>query len=315
VNVHIILERFPYDPTVIPQLCALVASHRPDIIQTHNVKSHFLVRLTGMHRRACWIAFQHGYTRKDFKDSFYNQFDRWSLPAAHHVVTVCGAFVPALEKIGVSTERITVRHNTVSRFVPAPADEVNEIRHRLGIPPGTLVVLSAGRLSREKGHADLIEATAEIRSNLESPFLVLLAGEGPERAQIQNRAKELGVADIVMFLGHQPDVSPFYSMADVMVLPSHSEGSPNVLLEAMAAGLPTVATAVGGIPEIARRDETAFLVDKSDPHALADAICRLLRNEELREQFGATAKQIALQYDPEIYCKSILQLYSQLLIR
>jgi glycosyltransferase involved in cell wall biosynthesis len=150
---------------------------------------------------------------------------------------------------------------------------------------------------------------------LESPFLVLLAGEGPERAQIQNRAKELGVADIVMFLGHQPDVSPFYSMADVMVLPSHSEGSPNVLLEAMAAGLPTVATAVGGIPEIARRDETAFLVDKSDPHALADAICRLLRNEELREQFGATAKQIALQYDPEIYCKSILQLYSQLLIR
>jgi glycosyltransferase involved in cell wall biosynthesis len=100
-------------------------------------------------------------------------------------------------------------------------------------------------------------------------------------------------------------------MAQIAIMASHSEGSPNALLEAMAAGLPIVATRVGGIPEIATHEETALLVGARRPHAMAQAIQRLLKDRGLRDRLSARAKATAASYSPEAYRRSLTAVYQR----
>lgn len=314
--IDIIQERHAFDPQVLSQLKAIVAERQPDILQTHNIKSHFLIRYTGLNHAYPWIAFQHGYTTTDLKVRLYNQLDRWSLPAADRVVAVCGSFAAELKRAGVSADRIVVRHNTVSPFVPPPAADVLAFRQRLGIADSELVVFCAGRFSREKAHRDLIRATAWVLEQaVAPPFRLVLAGDGPERETVERLAAQLGVGARAIFCGHRANLGSFYAMADVFALPSHSEGSPNVLLEAMAAGCAVAATSVGGVPEIAADGRTALLVPKGNPVALGTAIARLLADSELRTRLGREARAAAAKYAPEAYCEAMLSLYREVLAR
>jgi glycosyltransferase involved in cell wall biosynthesis len=126
-------------------------------------------------------------------------------------------------------------------------------------------------------------------------------------------AKTLNVQDLIIFAGHQADVTPYYTMANLVVLPSHTEGSPNTLLEAMAAGVPIVATSVGGVPEIVTDGREALLVEKNNPSALARAIHRALGDPELRRQTSAAALSAASAYSPAAYCDARLSLYGHCL--
>lgn len=310
LDVRFVRERFPGDPAVIPAIRELIAKYDPEIVQTHSVKSHFLMRLSGIHRKRRWIAFHHGYTLTDLKARLYNHLDRWSLPAASRVVTVCRPFAATLENNGVRPERIVIRHNSVKKFVPVIDDRVLGLRRALRIPPGTPVLLTVGRLSLEKGHIDLIEAIALFRKeNSKSELRLIVVGDGPEGKRLADAARKFAVEDCISFTGHQADVTPYYTLADVMVLPSYTEGSPNVLLEAMAAGLPIIATAVGGVPEIVTPEGAALLVQKQDPPALARAIGRMLRDPTLRRQISTAARTAASAYSPEAFCDSMLSLY------
>ena len=244
----------------------MVVHRNPHILQTHNFKSHFLVRLLGLHKNSRWIAFFHGYTWTDLKNYAYNLLDLWSLRSAHRVVTVCQPFAAHLKRIGVRNERIVVQHNAVRPLQPASPDQVMDLRRNLSIPPGALVLLAVGRLSREKGHLDLIEALAVInQDSRHRQFCVVLVGDGPERDRILRRAQNLRVADRLILAGHRSTLAPFYTMADVLVLPSHTEGSPNVLLEAMAAGLPAVVTSVGVSPRSSRKTTRHCWFGKTHP--------------------------------------------------
>jgi len=312
IAVDIVYERARFDLSVLAQLKAIVAARNPEIIQTHNVKSHFLMRVSGLWRTHCWIAFQHGYTATDFKMRCYNQLDRWSLRVPRHVVAVCESFAAELAGRGVNRRRITVRHNSIKPF-PRLAPGVTEgIRKTLPSPP-TGILLSVGRLSGEKGHIDLIRALGLLRREWpEDEFHLLLVGEGPERSRIEAARAEEGLEDRVTLTGLQRDVGPYYGIADVVVIPSHSEGSPNALLEAMIAGTPVVATRAGGIPEIVVHEETAILVGIRDAEGLATAIHRLLHDPEKRRRLGEKAKMVArTEYSPEAYRQSLGRLYAQ----
>jgi glycosyltransferase involved in cell wall biosynthesis len=314
LQVNVIEERFPFDPRIVSKLRALMKTAKPDIIQSHNFKGHFLVRFAALHRSCRWVAFHHGYTYSDFKNQIYNQLDRWSLPRAHRVVTVCRPFAEHLAKIGVAPERISVQHNMVNSFVAASEAEVRRLREIHHIPPDALVVLSVGRLSREKGFRDLIEAVGLLRSEILSREVrFVIVGEGPERAEITARANNLGVADFVVLAGQQQQMTGYYSMADLVAMPSLTEGSPNVLLEAMAAGKAIVATRVGGIPEIAQTNENALLVGSSNPRELAAAVWRLITDIDLRKRLAAAAPGAAKQFDPEHYCRSLSAIYARVL--
>jgi len=314
LNVHVISERFPFDPAVPFAMRKLIATQSPDIVQTHAVKSHFLMRLTGMRRQFPWIAFHHGYTWPNAKVRVYNQLDRFSLPSASRVVTVCHPFAIALQAIGVNADRIAIRHNSVDTFLAASEAQVQEMREALGIPAGAQVLLNVGRLSREKGQADLIKAVSILRKTNDSRALrLVMVGDGPDRQKLGDVAKQLGVSDWVTFAGHRANVTPFYTMANLVVLSSHTEGSPNTLLEAMAAGLPIVATAVGGVPEIVSHNKEALLVRKNNPVDLANSIERVLSDASLQKLLSGQGRSTAATYSPAVYCDSMLDLYHRCL--
>jgi glycosyltransferase involved in cell wall biosynthesis len=306
---EVIFERHRYDARLLLVLRRLIARHQPDIVETHHVKSHCLVAMSAMEQRARWVAFHHGYTQTDLVVRAQNQVDRWSLPRAAHVVTTNHRFVRLLEDRGVRRDAITVLHNAV-REVRATAEEASELRARLGLSPDERVVLAVGRLSHEKGQEYLVRAAASWRGRAR----LVIAGDGPDRSALERLAREIGCGDSVIFAGLTPHVAPFYAIANVFVLPSLSEGSPNALLEAMAAGLPIVATDVGGVPEIAADDVNALLVPPRDSHVLAAAVRALLDDDERCERLGRMARLTVRQdYTPERRAAALADVYWRLL--
>src|SRR6266702_3033591 len=224
VEVDVIEERFCFDPRVIWELRRLVRSRAPHIIQTHMVKSHFLVKLSGLDRRYAWVAYHHGYTTTDWKMVAYNQLNRWTLPSAARVITVCSPFAEELSRTGVSADRIVICHNSVVAPRLVTDKERQALREKLGVADNARVVLAVGRLSREKGHADLVSALAILRGlNSELKWKLVIVGDGPERERSERVARAKGVDGCVLFVGHISDVDPYYAIADALVLPSHSE--------------------------------------------------------------------------------------------
>jgi glycosyltransferase involved in cell wall biosynthesis len=315
IEVDVIQERWRFDPRVIRTLREIVDRRSPDIVLTHQVKSHFLMKLSRLWRNYRWIAFHHGYTTTDRKMRAYNKLNRLSLPTADRVITVCEAFARELTEERVQREKIFVQHNAIRIGRPVSAEAVGKLKAQLGIEPGVRIVLSVGRLSREKAHIDLLEAfkcLRELNSELDSRLVIV--GDGIERERLETAARSLGVRDRVVFTGQQQNVQPYYAASDVLVLPSHSEGSPYVLLEAMAANVPIVATIAGGVPEMVHDEETALLVPIGDTRAMAAAIGRVLTDKMLVEKLTSrAAARIATHHSSEIQTSSLIELYRRVL--
>jgi glycosyltransferase involved in cell wall biosynthesis len=314
VPLFVIPESGRFDFSVARRLRNAADEWGADIVETNNVKSHFFLRASGLWRERKWIAHHHGFTAEDLKMKLYNQTTRWSLRAAHRVVTVCGPFAELLASHGVDRRRIVVKHNSVEPFVPPAAAEMEQARGLIGAPTGSQLLVAIGRLSPEKGHADLVEAVAQlVREN--SRVHLVIVGNGPEQDRLQQQCVRLGIAQQVTFAGIQADVRAFYALADVLVLPSHSEGSPHVLLEAMSAGCAIVATRVGGIPEMVRNGENALLVDSAAPAKLADGINTVLADTNLRHQLGESARDRALKdFSPEEHWHQWNAIYREVLM-
>ncbi len=308
VGMTAIPERGRFDRSVLPKLKALVRELRPAILQTHAVKSHFLMANSGLWRETPWIAFHHGYTTTDFKVRLYNQLDRWSLRKPAHLVTVSEAFARQLTETGVDRTRISILQNAVSPEWVARVRKADRdaVRRGLGIAAEAPVIVAIGRMSLEKAHSDLILAFHILRQSHLGARLVLV-GEGPERAALEAMAGEG-----VIFTGQTRDVTPYYAIADVMVLPSLTEGSPNVLLEAMACGVPSVATRVGGVPEIATDGVNALLVPAREPQKLSAAVARLLSDEGLAARIRQGGlERIAERHSVEARARTLMDIYGR----
>ena len=211
---------------------------------------------------------------------------------ATHVTAVSEAVADTVVSLGVPRDRITVIPNGVdaSRFEGATAD-----RGRLGVNGEGVVVGSVGCLAARKDYGTLLDALARLRAQGLDPWLVLV-GDGPERASLEERARELGLEDRVRFLGERPDVDRLLPAFDVFVLSSREEGIPNALLEAMAAGRPSVATAVGGNREVLEDGSTGWIVPPQSPEALAGALADALRRPDEARRRGDAARRSMLEH-------------------
>lgn len=313
LRVDILTERGAYDLGIISQLRTLFRENAPDVIQTHSLKSHFLARMTRP-SNAYWLAFHHGYTTTDLKMRAYNQLDRWSLRAADRVVTVCEPFADDLRRLGVKRNRIRVLPNAIEWRNDSGAEDTSSFRRDWNLSEQARILLAIGRLSKEKGHAHLINAAQLLRQTRpDLAFHVLLVGDGPERAHLEKQVDELKLRDHIRFTGHQPNPLPFYGLADIFILPSLSEGSPNVLLEAMMARTPTIASAVGGVPEMVEDGRSALLIPPADPAALSKAIARLIDNPTLARSLAESAYADAQErFSPQAYCSKLVGIYREL---
>jgi len=312
ITVHVLRERGLGDTSVLKELGGIVSSERPHVIQTHAVKSHFLVRWAGLPKRTPWVAFHHGYTWPTFRARVYNQLDRWSLGAAGaaaKILTVSVPFREELVAIGVAPERIEIVHNAIRPdWGAATTDDAPDLRAELGIAPEQSVILIVGRLSREKDHLTLLHAVNRLRPNLNPHLLVV--GEGPERGRIEQEIQRLGLSGNVTLTGQQRSAEPYYRIANLAVLSSLSEGSPNALLEAMAAGVPVVATSVGGIPEIVAHEESALLVPPGQVDSMAAAMEKLLVDAALAARLVERGRSLVLEkHAPIARAKRLANIY------
>lgn len=203
---------------------------------------------------------------------------------------------------GYQPKKIAVIRNGIDLFRFAKKDRNGNLRQEFGLPAHAPLVAVLSRLTRLKGFEDFLEAAAIVAAHFqEARFLVMgdhfivrdgaIVEDIAYRRELQSYAARLGIGGRVIFTGYRLDVPEVLSEVAVSVLPSLSEGLSNAVLESMAAGVPVVATRVGGSPEVIEEGITGLLVPPRNPAALARAICRLLENPELASTFGQAGRQ------------------------
>jgi glycosyltransferase involved in cell wall biosynthesis len=202
----------------------------------------------------------------------------------------------------------------IQQFQPIEPGARDGLRESLALPSQACVVLYVGRLEAVKGGDVLLRAWARLVDESGSRSLLLaMVGGGSERGRLIQLSRELGIASSVRFVGLSDRVSDWLHVADLFVLPSRSEGLSNALLEAMACGLPAVATAVGGTPEVIKDGMNGLLVPADDESALANALGHLVDDPDLARLLGAAAyKTILEQYSMEAMVDRYVELYESL---
>jgi glycosyltransferase involved in cell wall biosynthesis len=184
--------------------------------------------------------------------------------------------------------------NGVSIDAFSPDREVRQrVRRELQVEPQTLVFVHVGRFAAVKNHEMLVAAFAQLVGQQPLPTELWLVGDGELREAVQHQVRALGIESRVRFLGVRSDIPDLLRAADVFVFPSRWEGNPLSVMEAMAAGLPVVATAVGGVPELVEDGVSGILVPNEDHNALVGALQQLVQRADLRAQMAHAARRRA----------------------
>ncbi len=226
-----------------------------------------------------------------------------------HVVAVSEAVRrDCVDRQGIAAERVSVIHTGIEPPPNVDPFAVSAFRQQYAKSLESPLIVVLARLSYEKGVDTLIDAAAVLHRTHRDARIVVL-GDGPDRAALAARIGERGVGDVVTLAGRREDVWPALSAADVVCLPSKSEGMPNALLEAMAMSRPVVATRVGGIPEAITHEQEGLLVEPDAPAALAAALGRVVGEGSMAERMGAAARR---RVDEQFLAHSVAQRYGEM---
>ena len=281
----------PQLPQTLRELTDRLKTAKADLLVTHTFKPNCLGRIAARRLGIPCVVVSRGWTWENLKVRMYETMDRVNLRFVDHVVAVSEGQAEKVRKAGVPSPRLSVIRNAARLKAFARRDAEYRTKLRGLFPhPVSSVVLAAGRLSPEKGFGVLVEAAAEVLKQQPNAGLVIF-GDGVERPALESRIRELGLADRIVLPGFTAELDKYLPWADAVVLPSFTEGLPNVALEASAAGVPLVATAVGGTPEVIADGETGYLVPSGNPTMLSERILRLLADAGLRKRLGEAGRR------------------------
>jgi glycosyltransferase involved in cell wall biosynthesis len=259
------------------QLVQVLKEKRISLLCTHAYKADALgilaARLVGI-PVACFLR---GWTAESWKIRGYEALDRVVLPLASRVVCLSETQAKRLSGCRFPRRKVRVVPNAVDvRDLSSQQRLVlrQRISRQFDLPPDALLVVTAGRLSPEKGTCFFLQAIPEILSQQTSAFFIVF-GEGALRGRLTDLAQRLGIASRVQFAGFTPDFQELLPGFNALVNPSLSEEMPNVVLEAMASGVPVVATDVGGVREISGHENALEVITAGQPKAIASAVARL----------------------------------------
>src|SRR5438132_2536255 len=273
------------------ELKYLLKDLQPDFICCHGYKTDLLGLWVGRKLGIPVIAVSHGWTAQDFKVRLYEKLDRLCLRRMDRVVCVSQKQADKVIASGTPAERVVVIRDAVqaARFEKPISGGRQKLQSLFAEIP-ELIVGAAGRLSPEKGFGNLIQAAATlVRNHARLGFVVF--GDGPLRQALARQVDEYGLQRRFIMAGHRTDLDVLLPFLDLLTLPSYTEGLPNIILEAFAAGVPVVATAVGGTPEIVDDGVNGYLVSAGDPACLADRIRTALNSEAQRREMGLRGRQ------------------------
>jgi len=297
-------------------LIRLLKQHNIQILCAHGHKSRMLGWFAAKYLRIPIIGISHGWTGECRKVQFYERIDKWMHRRMDHIVCVSQGQADKVIRFGTPASRVSVIYNSVrmDRF-NVPSDI--SFRHRLeSMFPNKpkLIVGTAGRLSPEKGFDVLISAVSSAVGRLPSAVSFVIFGDGVLREALQKQIDALGLSQSVVLAGFTDQLDQYMHHFDLFVQSSHTEGMPSVLLEAMAARTAVAATQVGGTGELVVDGETGLMVPPNDPDALADAMTKVLSDDELRRTMGERGrKRVAQSFDIEAQAEIYWELFNRLL--
>ncbi len=299
----------PFNPTIILELAFMLREERVDILCTHSYKANVIGRLATRITRIPEIAVSRGWTGENRKVRVFEELDRYFLKLADHVVAVSHKQKEKVLELGLVPDKVTVIHNGIN------IDDVRQhageaIRTELGLDDNCCLVMSAGRLSPEKNFSGLIGAAEMIRGSSDCDIRFAVFGEGPLRSRLEKNIRDAGLQKIFFLPGFRKDFLSLLGGADIFVLPSFSEGLPNVILEAYSLKKPVIATSVGGIPEVVQDGLAGLLVRPDETGKLADCITRLARDRALRKEMGIRGyEHLREHFNFDIQTKKFEELY------
>jgi glycosyltransferase involved in cell wall biosynthesis len=273
----------PFDPRAILRLREILKELGADLVCSHGYKANVLGRLATWSCGIPQIAISRGWTAESRKIRVYETLDKFFLRLDDHVVAVSHGQKEKIQRLGLR-KSLSVIHNAISISENLPQQH-GCVRSELGIPGGALLVASAGRLSPEKNYAGMIEVAAKICALRDDVFFAVF-GEGFLRQELEQRIDRLGLGGRFLLPGFRRDMPEVFKQLDVFMLPSFTEGLPNVALEAFAAQKPILATAVGGTPEVVQHGVSGFLTTPLEFDLMAKHLFALLDDPDLRQRFG-----------------------------
>jgi glycosyltransferase involved in cell wall biosynthesis len=311
------------DGAALARIATIARRFRPQIVHTHTAKAGFLGRLAGLgavRPRPVVVHTYHGHVLEGYfgpmRERAYRSLEAFLARRTDCLVGVSQATVDDLVRLGVAPAprfRVVPLGLDLEPFARLDPDGGRAVRNEIGADEEDVVLTFVGRVVPIKRVDLLLRAVALVGRSARVRLVVV--GDGEPRGRLEALSRELGIRDVLSFLGYRRDLPAIAAATDVAVLGSANEGTPVSLIEAAAAGRPAIATRVGGVSEVVT-PETGLLVPSGDPEALAAAITKLAADPGLRARLGAAARERALRrYSASRLVADIRELYEELLAR
>ena len=266
------------------ELAALCDEWGIDLVHCHYLREHYTALLAKQYNHHIRVVYTNHFVLAN--DAVTRLSNRWLDKRQDQMIAVCNKGKEQLIANGWSGERIHVIFNSVDPAVWAGGREESTLRQELGIPENRFVMLCASRFADDKGHKYLIDSIKRLTEITDVPFTLVLAGDGPLLEETKAHAKALGLTEEqVRFIGFRKDIKNLYKASDLYVNSSRHEALSYLIIEAMAAGLPVIATDMGGNSDIVN-DEAGcgLLVTYDDPVSMSDAMKRMLEEPDFLSQ-------------------------------
>ena len=284
------------------------------VVHSHGYKADLYSLIAVRRPRRPVVTTVHGWTSENLKVRLYERLQAMAWRFFDRVICVSESYRTVARARGVPEDRLVRVPNGIKPAYATPLDprERDELRVTLGIAPRDTVVAIIGRLGIEKGHGLFVEGARRVlASGTEATFLII--GEGAERPRIEGLIGAAGLGGRVKLLGHRDDVARLYQVIDILAICSVREGLPNVLLEAMLNGVPAVATAVGGIPEVVQSGVNGVLAAPGDDEGYIRALAGLISDAHARTALGRAARETIMhEYLFERRMERVMAIYREL---
>ena len=289
-------ERAKLDLRVVQTLSEIVLRHDINLIHAHDYKSDFfayLLRWKLRQRRPAVISTMHGWALPGLRGRIFWRLDLLLMRRFDHVIAVSHATKEEMVVAGVPPGLISVIHNGIDTATWSQRQVNLSMRHALGLSNAFPIIGYVGRISPEKDMENWLRAAALVTREYRTAQFVIV-GEGRNdnlSHELKNLADALGIGSRVHFLGYREDLPSIYATFDLFFLSSRREGICNSLLEAMAMGIPIVATDVGGTKELIADGQTGYLLSEGDVEGMARVLLAFIRDESLRKNVGSAARK------------------------
>ncbi len=294
-----------------------VHSHQPDIIHTQLETSDILGSLIGKILKIPTIATMHTLDERPLarkiKKNWRNSL-RWQClnSAARYTIAVSNFTRQHYLRLGFRSAKMITMYNGIDLSNFTPRNAAHSAKSSLfGIPEDSTVITTVAVLREPKGVQYMLQAFGHVAALVPNAYYII-AGDGDHRKTLEEMAQSLGIADRVIFMGYRKDIPEILAASDLFVFPTLQDALPTVLLEAMAAGLPIIASQIGGVPEIITHGANGLLISPASPSSLSEACLRILQDEQLAARLTAAGLDtVQRRFDVQQQASSLYDLYQK----